>query len=72
MFVSARDLTVLKLFEPCFLLLKIGVESIEVETEVTCRVRFCDRVCEWTVLYLSTLESDPKEVQCNGIKRVQC
>ncbi|XP_027027588.1 cohesin subunit SA-3 isoform X1 [Tachysurus fulvidraco] len=33
-FSSARDLTLLKLFEPCFLLLKIGVESREVETEL--------------------------------------
>ncbi|XP_017309169.1 cohesin subunit SA-1 isoform X4 [Ictalurus punctatus] len=32
-FSSARDLTVLKLFEPCFLLLKTGLESKEVDKE---------------------------------------
>ncbi|KAF7698315.1 cohesin subunit SA-1 isoform X2 [Silurus meridionalis] len=33
-FSSARDLTGLKLFEPCFLLLKTGVESREVDAEL--------------------------------------
>ncbi|KAM9457338.1 cohesin subunit SA-3 isoform 1-T1 [Clarias gariepinus] len=33
-FSSARDLTALKLFEPCFLLLKTGIESREVDVEL--------------------------------------
>lgn len=41
--ISARDLTVLRLFEPCFLLLKTGVESREVDKEVTQR----DQLCDW-------------------------
>lgn len=36
--VSARDVTVLKLFQPCLMLLKTGVESREVDNEVKCRV----------------------------------
>lgn len=40
--VSARDLTVLKLFEPCFLLLRTGVESREVHMEVKHRIQLCD------------------------------
>lgn len=56
--VSARDVTLLKLFEPCFLLLKTGVESREVDEEVTCRVKVTG--CENGQLFISVQSRTPE------------
>ncbi|XP_060757256.1 cohesin subunit SA-1 [Neoarius graeffei] len=71
-FSSARDLTVLKLFEPCFLILKTGVESREVDKELM----FCALKCAafhllWARVKLSQTPQPEKAEMKNLLKQVR-
>ncbi|KAB5554165.1 hypothetical protein PHYPO_G00047050 [Pangasianodon hypophthalmus] len=71
-FSSARDLTVLKLFEPCFLLLKTGVESREVDKELMlCAMKCAAFHLLWARVKISQTPQPEKAEVKNLLKQVR-
>ncbi|XP_053505502.1 cohesin subunit SA-3 isoform X1 [Ictalurus furcatus] len=71
-FSSARDLTVLKLFEPCFLLLKTGLESREVDKELmSCALKCAAFHLLWARVKISQTPQPEKAEVKNLLKQVR-